>query len=415
MAVVNDILNEILNAAGVQANDEEMREIFGKYAAHISHGGVISVELLALQAQVSASTAFYDLQRLVSRGFFGKEAYIDYMRKALVLPVVGSRASTPPPKRQEPPKAAPVYERPSPQSKAVTVTQREKAVFIRPKNGLIAGGILSVIGGAGLAALTGIGFLAGAGEAALTFFGSCAAVCFCAAIGLFGGKKALEEKAGRYRTYRVLLGEKAKESIAKLAGAAGIGKRRAAKELEKMARQGLFGPSALVDRKSGCLLLSPESMETEIPVQSAAQENENEIILRQIRRLDEEIQDEEVSRRIRRIEAVTGKIFKAVEEHPERKPQIKSFMSYYLPTTLKLLNSYSTFEKLEVEGENIRAAKENISGILDTLAAGFEQQLDKLFQADAMDISADIDVLETMMKRDGLSDDASGIGQMRMQ
>ena len=412
--MVNEILNEILGVSGVNANDEELRRIFGKYAPFISRGGVISVELLAIQAQVSVSTAFYDLQRLVSRGFFGKEAYIDYMRKSLVLPIVGAAPKKAPP----PPKAAPVQAKAPVQSgqTALSVVQKEKEVFTRPKNGLLAGGILSAIGGAGFLALAGMGLLSGAETFIPAVFGGGAALFGAASAGFFGGRKSVEEKAGRYRTYRVLLGDKQRESVARLADAAGISKRRAAKELEKMTWQGLFGPSALVDRKSGLLLLSPDAVEreNEIP-EEPRQENEYAALLQQIRALDDEIEDEEVSRRIRRIEAVTGKIFRTVEEHPEKKPQIKSFMSYYLPTTLKLLRAYSKFERQDVAGENITAAKEDISGILDTLAAGFEQQLDKLFQADAMDISADIDVLETMMKRDGLSGDGSGIGVTRTE
>ena len=409
--MVNEILNEILGVAGVHANDEELRRIFGKYAPFISRGGVISVELLAIQAQVSVSTAFYDLQRLVSRGFFGKEAYIDYMRKSLVLPIVGAAAQ----KAPTPPKAAPVQPKPDvqPRQTALSLLHLEKAVFTRPKNGFLAGGVLFAIGGAALLALAGLGLLAGAEAFVPAVFGGGAVLLGAASAGCFGGRKAVEEKAGRYRTYRVLLGEKRSQSVARLADAAGISKRRAVKELEKMTWQGLFGPSALVDRKSGLLLLAPDAAQQEEPLEEIRQENEYAALLQQIRALDDEIEDEEVSRRIRRIETVTAKIFRAVEEHPEKKPQIKSFMSYYLPTTLKLLRSYSDFERQDVNGENISAAKENISGILDTLAAGFEQQLDKLFQADAMDISADIDVLETMMKRDGLSGDGSGIGMMR--
>ena len=36
--------------------------------------------------------------------------------------------------------------------------------------------------------------------------------------------------------------------------------------------------------------------------------------------------------------------------------------------------------------------KQKISGILDKLCDGYEKQLDKLFQTDAMDITADIAV-----------------------
>ena len=42
---------------------------------------------------------------------------------------------------------------------------------------------------------------------------------------------------------------------------------------------------------------------------------------------------------------------------------------------------------------------------MDTLVHAFETQLDQLFAADAMDISADIDVMQNMLRADGLTGD----------
>jgi len=80
-------------------------------------------------------------------------------------------------------------------------------------------------------------------------------------------------------------------------------------------------------------------------------------------------------------------------------------MSYYLPTTLKLVRSYATLEKQGIKGENIVGTKQSIGNILDTLLTGYEQQLDKLFKSDAIDIAADINVLENLMQQDGLVSD----------
>ena len=80
-------------------------------------------------------------------------------------------------------------------------------------------------------------------------------------------------------------------------------------------------------------------------------------------------------------------------------------MNYYLPTTLKILRSYARLEAQGVEGENITAAKARIEGMMDQVVEGFEKQLDKLFSSDAMDIAADVQVLENMLKKDGLSGD----------
>ena len=60
-------------------------------------------------------------------------------------------------------------------------------------------------------------------------------------------------------------------------------------------------------------------------------------------------------------------------------------------------------EEQGVEGANISAAKARIEGMMDKVVEGFEKQLDQLFANTAMDITADVSVLERMLEKDGLS------------
>ena len=76
-------------------------------------------------------------------------------------------------------------------------------------------------------------------------------------------------------------------------------------------------------------------------------------------------------------------------------------MDYYLPTTLKLLNAYDRMGAQGVSGENIDATMQRVESMMGTIVTAFEKQLDMLFGSEAMDISADITVLENMMKREG--------------
>ena len=98
-------------------------------------------------------------------------------------------------------------------------------------------------------------------------------------------------------------------------------------------------------------------------------------------------------------------IFAQVEQNPEKLPQIRKFMNYYLPTTLKILNAYDRMGEQGVAGENITSTMEKVEGMMDTIIKAFEKQLDNLFGAEAMDISTDMVVLENMMAREGLTDD----------
>ena len=136
-------------------------------------------------------------------------------------------------------------------------------------------------------------------------------------------------------------------------------------------------------------------------------DNQPAAYLAELRKVNSSIKDETISAKVSRLEELTGKMFKIIDENPQKKPQLRRFINYYLPTTLKLVNSYVVLEKQGIKGENITGAKQNIVNILDTLSTGFEQQLDQLFKSDAIDIATDINVLENLMQQDGLTSDKS--------
>jgi len=127
--------------------------------------------------------------------------------------------------------------------------------------------------------------------------------------------------------------------------------------------------------------------------------------LRQIKQANDAITDEKISVQITRMEVATDKIFRYIAKHPEDAPQIHKFMNYYLPTLLKLLDSYISLNEQGIKGEHISSTIKNIEGILSTIADAFEKQLDNLFADDALDISTDIKVLETMLAQEGLTSD----------
>ena len=132
---------------------------------------------------------------------------------------------------------------------------------------------------------------------------------------------------------------------------------------------------------------------------------DGEMAIREMKRLDENIADPGISADIVRLEQVSARIFDEVRTHPEKLPQIRRFLDYYLPTTLKLLNAYDRMSGTGVSGENIDTTLAKVEGMMRTIVAAFEKQLDSLYGAEALDISTDITVLENMMAREGLSDD----------
>ena len=187
------------------------------------------------------------------------------------------------------------------------------------------------------------------------------------------------------------------------------------KHLENYIDEGVFGPEAYLDMRRKCLVVSGKAPDPEpkkprkakAAKPAAAQEkDEYQKILDELRRVNDEIPDEEMTDKISRLEAVSTKIFEQAKADPEKLPQMRKFMDYYLPTSLKLLNTYAELDKQGIEGENISESKHRIEQTMDTLVKAFENQLDRLFASDALDVSTDIDVMQNMLRADGLTDDA---------
>lgn len=122
----------------------------------------------------------------------------------------------------------------------------------------------------------------------------------------------------------------------------------------------------------------------------------------EMRRLNDAIEDAKISRQIDHLEAVTRKIIDLVVAEPKKLPQIRKFMSYYLPTTLKILNSYDRMGSAGVDGENISTTKQKIEAMMDTIVTAYDKQLDALYGEEALDISTDITVMEQMLQQEGI-------------
>ena len=126
--------------------------------------------------------------------------------------------------------------------------------------------------------------------------------------------------------------------------------------------------------------------------------------LAEMGRLYMSIQDTEVRGKINEIMRITDKIVQDAIEDPSDIPQIKKFMNYYLPTTIKLLNSYDRMSAIGVEGENLDKSMKNINEMLDAAIVAYKKRLDSLFANQALDIETDIDVMNQMLAREGLTE-----------
>ena len=239
-------------------------------------------------------------------------------------------------------------------------------------------------------------------------------VCFSAGgAGMLWVGLRQQKKAKRFRRYLGMIGTRKTISLSSIASGMGCSISQVQEDLEDMLEDGIF-PAGYLDYGRGLLVLTldgiPEEepvQQKEAPVRETPAEKEN-AVLAEIRAVNDDIDNPRLSAQIDRIGVITAKIFDYQKTHPEKSPQLHSFLSYYLPTTLKILRAYAQLEDQEVSGENISSAMKRIENMMEKVVEGFEKQLDQLFQGDVLDITTDVEVLERMMAKDGLSSSTAG-------
>ena len=132
--------------------------------------------------------------------------------------------------------------------------------------------------------------------------------------------------------------------------------------------------------------------------------NKGREMIAAIREENDLIPDSALSAKLDQLENQCAEIFRVVYEKPHKAPQIRKFMEYYLPTTLKMVRGYRMLDERGVSGSEALHAKNRIDDALVVVLQGCGKMLDKLYQDDVLDLTTDIDVLEQMLKRDGLTE-----------
>ncbi|MDO5291896.1 MAG: 5-bromo-4-chloroindolyl phosphate hydrolysis family protein [bacterium] len=236
-----------------------------------------------------------------------------------------------------------------------------------------------------------------------------------------------KKRIKRFHIYESLLGEKKYCEIERMAQYTGKSKKYVLKDLKKMILLGFFVEGHIDDTKTCFIednatfeqyLIAQEGYkqrlkeEAEKKVDTTKKDLDPELLkaikegqqfIEQVKAANEDIPGEEISRKLYRLEDVISKIFVCVEKHPEKLSEIRKFMEYYLPITLKLVNAYKEFDAQPIQGENITNSKKEIEATLDTINTAFEKLLDSLYEDEAMEVSSDISVLNTLFAQEGLT------------
>lgn len=246
---------------------------------------------------------------------------------------------------------------------------------------------------------------------------------FAGGVAMLVAGQRMKHRSARVARYLAVMGKRSHIAVDELCAVTGKSRKKVEGDLEFMVEKGLLGAGAYLDSGRGIFFRSANAF-ADYANETAKKENvtpkeANEGYagaLRAIRSANDRIADPVLSEKIDHLETVAGKIFREVEQHPEKQQQAATFLNYYLPTTLKLLDSYAKFEEAGIEGENLSRAQERIEETMDALIKGFDKQLDDLYRNEAMDIDSDIRVMENMLRRDTASvEDDFGLGGAAVQ
>ena len=246
----------------------------------------------------------------------------------------------------------------------------------------------------------------------------------------------------RFRRYVQLLDGRTYITVAELASATGKDESFVQKDLRTMLEKGFF-PYGRMDVSGEHLILDQatwkqyqESVQAYEERQKAEEQKqkeaaalfgtngtesaeflktleEGESYIRRIREANDAIPGEEISRKLDTLESLLRKIFTVLRQKPDQLPKLRKFMNFYMPTTLKLVETYRELDAQPVAGSNIVKAKQEIEDTMDTINLAYEKLFDSFFEEAAMDVTTDIRVLENMLAREGLTQSPFEAGGMQ--
>lgn len=229
----------------------------------------------------------------------------------------------------------------------------------------------------------------------------------------------------RFRNYVKVIGNKGYCAIADLARATGRKVSFVRKDLEMMINKGYF-LEGHIDEGQTTLIVDKETYQQYEAAEEARMQREKEDIrreqekaacpeevqkilvegeayIRHIHECNDAIPGEEISAKLAKLEDIMGRIFAQVKKQPDSADELHKFMTYYLPTTTKLIDAYRDLDAQPAYGTNVANTKKEIEDTLDTINEAFENLFDSLFEDTAWDISSDISAMKVMLQQEGLT------------
>lgn len=324
---------------------------------------------------------------------------------------------------------------------AIARHNAEKTPFFSVKVNKYFSGIVSIckiVSGSFIAFLMSILFLVGisqSGKNSTLHDADIAGLIFCGACTLGGIALILSGKNRRklvkdFYSFGYAVGNRAYITIQELSEKLGKAPAYIIRQIRQMKKRGYL-PHAILDKDATTLMLTDEvyteymksrqnaaaaadaaepatectyyTIDESLPEDVKSILRDGNEYLKKIRHFNDLIPDTEtMSDKLYTLEATAVAIFKKLQDTPDVAGELRKFMSYYLPTTEKLLQSYVNLRNTSQSVESIKKSQKEIEDATDLINDAFVKLLNQLFESTSWDISADISVMKTMMKQDAL-------------
>lgn len=247
-------------------------------------------------------------------------------------------------------------------------------------------------------------------------------------------EKANENKrlAINYDRYKRELGDRTVASIRDLASAVGQSEERTVKDILYFMKQDYFKQARIVEDDSIFILDIPtfrlykqkvtglpyykraaleEDDSEEVSVESINKDQADSIIessdkiLEKMNAIGSNIRSRTFKDKLSKLFSNISDILDLVKRYPDKAVRLNKFADYYMPTSLKLIETYEEFEMMNTDDPKILKSMAEIDTSIGTIAEAFDNIKVDLLSDRAMDVKTDIDTINLILGQEGLLED----------
>ena len=143
--------------------------------------------------------------------------------------------------------------------------------------------------------------------------------------------------------------------------------------------------------------------------QSANYSNKDSLIILETERnidkitdFSQKIDDAELTPALKEMIGILKEMVNYSKVNKEGEKKLEKINEYHLPTAIKMLDSYIEFCNFPVKNANMEKTAQEIEDVIIKLNEALKKILVEMNQNKLIDINSDIDVLKTMLEKEGL-------------